>query len=239
MNKSLLSILFLIILSQSVVLAQSLVKAHSDTSESIIPKQLLLPYFTGSSFLENYNSIDVGLMKSLKNGHAIGAEIGYIFSIGADHFFESNPRYKQVNGFKAYFYYRFLLNLRDNYPYNSQTFFDIEPQFYWASFNSERIVGYICNDEFGDCGYYRFFDAKVQRIVPGINFKLGKIYNYDPFYITVFCGVGIRNVRDFSEAMRNPEPDKVFDGRGEMSNLQLGTILNLRLGIQLAYKLWK
>lgn len=239
MNKKLLVALFLVICSQTVCLAQSSRNRAQDTNQNVLSKHLLLPYLSGSSLIEYYNSIDLGLMKMLKNDQAIGAEIGYIFSIGADQFFETDFLYKQVSGLKAYFYYRFLLQIGENYPFNSQTFFDIEPQFYWATFNSERIAGYICNDEFGDCSYYRFFDAKVQRIVPGINLKLGKIYNYDPFYMTVFCGAGIRNVTDFSKVMRNPKPDKVFDRSGEMSNLQVGTVLNLRLGVQLAYKIWK
>lgn len=203
-------------------------------------KPILLTYISLSSSFETYNSLDIGLMKDIGSNSAIGTELGYIYNLeGINQRIEENW-YNDVYGLKAYFYYRLFLDIDDNYPANSKTFIDIEPQFYWASFNAERIGGYSCNDEFGDCEYYRFYDSRVDRIVPGLNVKFGKMYNYEPFYITLFAGLGYRYIHEFSEMNdNNVMPDKIFNRRGEMSDLQTGGSLKLRLGLQLAYNIWR
>jgi hypothetical protein len=236
MNKF-ISIVLIVSLSTSISLAQNNpLKEDSIKSESA---SLLLSYLSLSSSFESYNSIDIGLMKTVGSKSAIGGELGYIYNIEGLKHQNEQSWHTEVYGIKAYFYYRFFLNLDDNYPYNSLTFFDIEPQFYWASFNSERIVGFSCNDQFGDCEYYRFYDSRVDRIVPGLNLKLGKIYDYDPFYITLFVGLGYRYVQEYSEIDKSlAKPDKFFTRRGEMSDLQTGGMIRLRLGFQLAYNLW-
>jgi len=213
--------------------------AENDSSEAQYTP-LLLSYISLSSSFETYNSIDFGLMNSFVKNRAIGGEAGYIYNLeGLNQQIEENW-YSDIYGIKAYFYYRFYFNNENNYPSNSQAFFDIEPQFYWVSFKAERIGGYSCNDQFGDCEYYRFYDSRVDRIVPGLNIKMGKIYNYDPFYITIFAGIGYRHVIEYSEMNDHSVlPDKIFNKRGEMSDLQTGGQLKLRLGFQLAYNLWK
>jgi hypothetical protein len=52
-------------------------------------------------------------------------------------------------------------------------------------------------------------------------------------------GVGIRHIIEFSDLMNDPAPDKIFNKRGQISTLQTGTLLNLRIGFQVAYKFWK
>lgn len=200
--------------------------------------QILLSNISLSSSFETYNSIDFGLMKSVGKKNAVGGEIGYIYNLeGFNQSIQENW-YSNIYGVKTYFYYRFYLNFKNDYPTNSKTFFDVEPQFYWVSFKAERIAGYSCNDEFGDCEYYRFYDSRVDRIVPGINIKIGKTYNFDPFYITIFAGTGYRYVMEFSEMNDNKiSPDKIFNTRGEVSELQTGGQLKLRLGFQLGYNL--
>jgi hypothetical protein len=192
-----------------------------------------------TSAFENYSSFDMGFSKTIQNGNAIGMELGYIYDIDALNAGIPDSWYQKTYGAKAYFYYRIFLNENDPYPRNSKTFIDFEPQLYWASFVSERIAGYSCNEQWGDCEYYRFFDSRVARIVPGLNLKLGKIYEYDPFHFILFMGVGMRHIVEFSEMMNDPVPDKIFDKTGQISDLQTGTLLNLRIGFQVAYKFWK
>jgi hypothetical protein len=179
-------------------------------------------------------------MNSLGARSAIGGELGYIYNLqGLNQRIEQNW-YTEIYGIKAYFYYRYFFQIDENYPYNSKTFIDIEPQFYWASFNAERIAGYGCNDQFGDCEYYQFYDSRVDRIVPGLNVKLGKMYDYDPFYITLFVGLGYRYIHEYSEMNKKSVlPEKIFDRRGDISDLQTGGVIKLRLGLQLAYNLWE
>jgi len=211
---------------------------NNESNESQI-SPILLSYISLTSSFEIYNSIDFGLMQSVGKTNAIGGEIGYIYNLeGFNQSIQENW-YSDIYGVKTYFYYRFYLNFKNDYPNNSKTFFDVEPQFYWVSFKAERIAGYSCNDEFGDCEYYRFYDSRVDRIVPGLNIKIGKIYNYDPFYITIFAGLGYRHVIEYSEMNNNSVlPDKIFNTRGEISDLQTGGQVKLRLGVQLAYNLW-
>ncbi|MGJ3236771.1 hypothetical protein [Marivirga sp.] len=236
MNK-LIFIILVASISNSNCLAQN--KPLEEDSSKSEPASLLLSYLSLSSSFENYNSIDIGLMKTVGNKSAIGGELGYIYNIEGLKLQNEQSWYSEIYGIKAYFYYRFFLNLKNNYPYNSLTFFDIEPQFYWTSFNSERIAGYSCNEQFGDCEYYRFYDSRVDRIVPGLNLKLGKIYDYDPFYITIFAGIGYRYVQEYSEIDKVlAKPDKFFNTRGQVSDLQTGGMIKLRLGFQLAYNLW-
>lgn len=165
-------------------------------------------------------------------------DLGYIYDISAFNTEIPDSWYQNTYGVKAYFYYRIFINESDPYPLNSKIFIDIEPQIFWASFESERIAGYSCNEDWGDCEYYRFFDSRVDRLIPGLNFKLGKIYKYDPLQFTLFMGFGIRHVIEFSDLMNDPAPDKIFNKRGEMSNLGTGTLLNLRLGFQVGYNFW-
>ncbi|WP_375580872.1 hypothetical protein ABWH96_07615 [Marivirga tractuosa] len=235
MNKLLAIIIFVCISSVGLAQNNSISKDSSDTQY----KPLLLSYISLSSNFESYNSFDIGLMNTLGTRSAIGGEIGYIYNLQGLNPSIEPDWYTEVYGVKAYFYYRYFLDIEENYPYNSKTFIDIEPQFYWASFNAERIAGYSCNDEFGDCEYYRFYDSRVDRIVPALNIKMGKIYDYDPFYITIFVGLGYRYIHEFSE-MDNADvvPDKIFNSRGEISDLQTGGVVKLRLGLQLAYNLW-
>jgi len=238
MNKSIVAIL-LVCLSFIGYAQQTPIE--KDSSEAhYTPLLLTYIYISLSSYFETYNSIDFGLMNSLVKNRAIGGEAGYIYNLeGFNQQIEENW-YSDIYGIKAYFYYRFYFNNENNYPSNSQAFFDIEPQFYWVSFKAERIGGYSCNDQFGDCEYYRFYDSRVDRIVPGLNIKMGKIYNYDPFYITIFAGIGYRHVIEYSEMNEQSVlPDKIFNKRGEMSDLQTGGQLKLRLGFQLAYNFWK
>ncbi len=240
MHRQMSKFLSLIILTciTSIGLAQNNAFENGDEKTEFEP--IFLTYISLSSSFETYNSLDIGLMKDIGPKSAIGAEFGYIYNLeGLTQRIEENW-YKDVYGVKAYFYYRFFLNIDNNYPANSKTFIDIEPQFYWTSFNAERIGGYSCNDEFGDCEYYKFFDSGVDRIVPGLNIKMGKIYDYDPFYITLFAGLGYRHIYEFSEMYNNNVlPDKTFNKGGEISELQTGGILKLRLGLQLAYNIWR
>ncbi|WKV10792.1 hypothetical protein [Marivirga harenae] len=234
MNKFLIVIL-LLGFSSSICFAQN---DSIDADSRPKNTSLTLSYLSLSSSFENYNSIDIGLMKTLSENRAIGGEIGYIYNIEGLKQQNEQSWYTDVYGIKAYFYYRFFLDLKESYPQNSLTFLDIEPQFYWTSFKSERIAGYSCNDQFGDCEYYRFYDSRVDRIVPGLNLKLGKIYNYDPFYFTLFVGVGYRYVLEYSEINKSlAKPDKFFTKNGQMSDLQTGGMIRLRLGLQLAYRL--
>jgi hypothetical protein len=237
MNKFFLLLIILASFSNSTGLAQAY--SISEDSSASGQKPLLLSYISLSSSFESYNSIDIGLMKTAGKSSAIGAELGYIYNIEGLNQGNDPGWYTDIYGVKAYFYYRFFLKLYDEYPVNSSTFFDIEPQFYWASFNSERIAGYSCNEQFGDCEYYRFYDSRVDRIVPGLNLKLGKMYDYDPFYITLFIGVGYRYIQEYSEIDDSlAKPDKFFNTRGQISSLQTGGSTRLRLGFQLAYNLW-
>ncbi|RUA34718.1 MAG: hypothetical protein DSY77_04255 [Bacteroidetes bacterium] len=207
-------------------------------SLEISTNQKIIPYVSLTSAFEKYGSFDIGFSKPTKNGNAIGLELGYIYDISAFNTEIPDSWYRNTYGAKAYFYYRFIIQENDPYPFNSKIFVDVEPQIFWASFESERIAGYSCNEEWGDCEYYRFFNSRVERFIPGMNIKLGKIYDYDPFQFTLFMGVGIRQVIEISDLMNDPSPDKIFNKRGQISQLQTGTISNLRLGFQVAYNFW-
>ncbi|SMG40637.1 hypothetical protein SAMN05661096_02784 [Marivirga sericea] len=236
MNKALL------IISMGCISFVCFAQENHSTKDSIVNdyKPLLLSYISLSSNFESYNSFDLGLMSSLGARTAIGGELGYIYNLqGLNQRIEDNW-YTDVYGIKAYFYYRYFFQIDENYPYHSKTFIDIEPQFYWTSFKAERIAGYACNDQFGDCEYYRFYDSRVNRIVPGLNIKFGKVYDYDPFYITLFLGLGYRYIQEYSEMNeKSVLPEKIFDRKGDLSDLQTGGVIKLRLGLQLAYNLWK
>ena len=197
----------------------------------------LMPYISITSAFENYSSFDIGFSKSTKYGNAIGMELGYIYEIDVLNTTIVESWYQNTYGAKVYLYYRIFLQENDPYPFNSKTFIDIEPQFYWASFESERIAGYSCNEEWGNCEYYRFFDSRLERIIPGLNFKLGKMYKYDALTFILFGGIGVRHIIDFSDMMNDPTPDKIFNKNGQTSNIQTGTFLNLRIGFQVAYNL--
>jgi len=201
---------------------------------------LLLSYVSLGSHFENYNSFDIGLMKTTTSKSAIGAELGYIYNVQGLNQSIEKSWYSEVYGVKAYFYYRYFLPLTENYPSHSKTFLDLEPQFFWASFKAERIAGYSCNDAFSDCQYYQFYNSRVNRFMPGINFKIGKMYNYDPLFVTLFVGLGYRYIHESSEAdNKSVMPAKMFNRRGEISDLQTGSVARLRLGLQLAYNLWR
>lgn len=225
-------IFFAFITHNSIAQHQELDSLETSTIKNITP------YISLTSIFEKYGSFDVGFSKPIQNGNAIGMDLGYIYDIGAFNTAIPDSWYQKTYGVKTYFYYRIIIAENDPYPFNSKTFIDFEPQIFWASFESERIAGYSCNEEWGDCEYYRFFDSRVERIIPGINFKLGKIYEYDPFHFILFMGVGIRHVFEFSELMNDPAPDKTFNKRGQISKLQTGTLLNLRIGFQVAYNFW-
>lgn len=215
--------------------------AQMDVLDSLelSPIEKVMPYISISSVFEKYGSVDIGISKPTGNGNAFGMELGYIYDIDVLNSSIEDSWYQNTYGAKAYFYYRFIIKEKNPYPFNSITFLDIEPQFFWASFENERIAGYSCNEEWGECEYYRFFDSRVERIIPGLNFKLGKIYNYDAFTFILFGGIGIRHIVDFSEMMKDPIPDKLFNRRGQIINAPTGTSLNLRIGFQVAYNIWK
>lgn len=195
-------------------------------------------YLSTTSPFEKYNSVDVGYMRVLDKGNAVGVELGYIFNIEGLNSTVDKRQFQNIHGAKAYFYYRFLLDNSSTYPYNSTTFVDLEPQLFWTSFQSERIAGYSCDDQFGDCEYYRFFDSRVQKIVPGFNLKFGKIYNYDLFYFSLFAGGGIQYAIEFSEIDSNlAKPDKLFNRDDSDSQTRTGAQLNYRIGFQVGYKL--
>ncbi len=201
-------------------------------------KPSIIIQVSGTSFFENYNSIDVGVLKDINSKSAIGLEIGYIFNFFS---FNQDERkadwFNNVNGFKVYFQYRLYLNNISEYITNSRTFFEFEPGLFIMNYDSERIIGYQCNDEFGDCLYYRYFNSNVNRFVPRFNMKIGKIYDFDPINITIFGGVGFSHVIDKSNIPTDPEPDKYFYKSGEMNNdLSAGTSLNLRVGVQIGFR---
>lgn len=193
---------------------------------------------SGTSFLENYNSFDVGIVKDINAKSAIGFEAGYIFNFFALNQDErKSDWFKNVSGFKAYVQYRLYLNNVREYISNSRTFFEFEPGIFIMNYDSERIIGYQCNDEFGDCLYYRYFNSEVNRLVPRLNMKIGKVYVFDPMTVTIFGGVGISHVIDKSDIPTNPEPDKYFYKSGEVNDdLSAGTSVNLRVGVQIGYK---
>jgi hypothetical protein len=141
-----------------------------------------------------------------------------------------------VDGLKAFFQYRFYIGGDNQYPAYSSTFFEIEPAFYYINFNSERIAGYECSDEFGDCEYYRYFDNEINRFLPAIYLKVGKVYDFDPLLITLSGGIGVRHIFDVSDMPKNPEPDKFFFTNGDMSNVASGTQFNIRIGVLIGYK---
>ncbi|HET8858441.1 hypothetical protein [Marivirga sp.] len=226
----------LVIFSTTMGFTQNM-EINEDSIENQYNPLLLLSLSMSSPF-ETYNSFDVGLMKSLNSNSALGLELGYIYNLqGFNNEIEESWQ-TNANGLKAYLYFRLFLNNDDNYPPNSTTFIDFEPQFYWMSFDSERIGGFGCNSQFGECEYFRFYDSRVERIIPGINLKIGQTYDYDPLHVTIFAGIGYRYVYEFSE-MDNGlvEPDKIFNTRGEESDLQIGAMSRLRLGFQLAYNI--
>ncbi|WKK87545.2 hypothetical protein QYS48_13040 [Marivirga arenosa] len=197
---------------------------------------LFLTYLSLSSAFENYNSLDFGMMQTFNKENAYGVELGYIYDVQGFNQLNTNNQYSEVYGAKLYFYYRFILENEINYPQNSFTFLDIESQFYWASFKSDRVAGYSCNDEFGDCEYYRFFDSRIERIIPGINFKIGKLYSFDPFYIKIFGGLGFNYIKDYTGLA--DIPDKMFTSDGQQMGDQNGLRYNFRLGVQVAYNIW-
>ncbi|MGM0580782.1 MAG: hypothetical protein ACQETL_08880 [Bacteroidota bacterium] len=233
MNRSFTIILFL-----GFIFHNSFAQTEQLDSLELSSKEIIMPYISITSAFENYGSFDVGFSKPTDNGNAIGVELGYIYDIDVLNSSIEDTWYQNVYGVKSYFYYRFFIKENDPYPLNSKTFFDIEPQIFWASFKSERIAGYSCNEEWGDCEYYRFFDSRVERIIPGLNLKLGKIYHYDAFNFILFGGIGIRHVIEFSDLMKDPAPDEIFNKRGQISKIQNGTLLNFRLGFQVAYNFW-
>jgi hypothetical protein len=233
MSNKLRAIIFIFWMLPSLVSAQS-----SNTSEEeFIPSYLL--QVSGTSFFENYNSFDIGILKDISPNRAIGIELGYIFDYyGFNNSNTIEPEwFNDVKGFKAYFQYRIYFNKQNEYLNNSRTFFDIEPSFYMMSYSSERIVGYQCNDEFGDCLYYRYFDSDINRLVPRLNLKIGKIYDFEFIRITIFGGMGINHIFENSDMPENPEPDKFFFKNGDMNDaLSSGTNLNFRVGVQIGYR---
>ncbi len=234
MNKVFTLILFLAFIFQ-----HSFAQTEERDSVDQVINRRILPYISVTSAFENYSSFDIGFARNTRNGNAIGIDLGYIYDIDVLNTAIPDSWYQKTYGAKVYFYYRLIIKENDPYPFNSKTFIDIEPQIFWASFESERIAGYSCNEEWGDCEYYRFFDSRVERIIPGLNFKFGKIYQYDPFHFILFMGFGARQTIEFSDIMNDPAPDNIFNKSGDRSNLQTGTRLNLRLGFQVAYNFWK
>ncbi|MBK6264717.1 hypothetical protein JKA74_06685 [Marivirga sp. S37H4] len=188
------------------------------------------------SHLENYNSADIGLIKNISNNRAIGVELGYIYDIYGSDVNVDKDWFKDGSGVKAYFQYRIYSGAENNYPSNSRNFFEIEPAFFFVRYNSQRIAGYSCNDEQGDCLYYRYFDSQVKRFVPGLNFKVGKMYDFNPFYVTIFGGLGMRYVFDQTDIPKEPEPDRFFFKNGQKSEIVSGAQLNLRVGIHVGYR---
>lgn len=208
-----------------------------DHKETFSPTLLL--QISGTSFFENYNSVDVSVIKDISPNRAIGLELGYIF----DYYGFNNSNtieadwFKNVNGFKAYFQYRIYFNKELEYLNNSRTFLDLEPGFFWMNYDSERIVGYQCNDEFGDCLYYRYFNSEINQFAPRFNVKIGKIYDFESLSITVFGGLGLHHIFEKSDMPTNPKPDKYFFKNGEMNDkLSSGTNLNFRVGVQVGYR---
>lgn len=215
-------------------------EAQTEHSESLTDTLELhsFAYLSVTSPFEKYNSVDFGYMKVLNTRNAVGVGLGYIYDIEGFNTTIDESRYQNVNGVKFYAYYRFLFDNESAYPFNSTTFIDLEPQIFWVAFDSERVAGYSCNDMFGGCEYYRLLDSRVQRVVPGFNFKLGKIYNYDPFYFTLFVGGGMGHVFDFSDTSPDlPTPQKLYIKGESDSEVEAGTMLRFRLGFQLGYKL--
>ncbi len=188
------------------------------------------------SYFENYNSADIGLIKHISSNSAIGFELGYIFDMYGSNSNIDENWFKDGSGFKAYFQYRFYLDNEFNYPSNSRTFFEIEPTVFYVKYNSERVAGYSCNDDFGGCLYYRYFDTSVERFVPGLNFKVGKMYDFDPVVITLFVGAGARYIFDQPDIPTEPEPDKFFFKKGGRSEIGSGRQVNVRVGLQIGYR---
>ncbi len=210
-------------------------KATEDTFSSNLMLQV-----SGTSFFENYNSVDFGLIKEISPNRAIGIELGYIFDLYGFNTYnleEEADWFQNVNGIKVYLQYRFYLKRENEYLNNSRTFFDLEPGFFMMSYDSERIVGYQCNEEFGDCLYYRYFNSEINRFVPKLNLKIGKIYDFDHLSITLFGSVGVHHIFEKSDMPASPEPDKYFFKNGEMNDdLSSGTNVNFRVGVQVGYR---
>ncbi|GAA5023053.1 hypothetical protein GCM10011506_05630 [Marivirga lumbricoides] len=77
-----------------------------------------LAQFSISSFFERYNSVDVGMLKSINN-RGLGFHLGYIYDINS--FYEENESnwFKNVNGLKLFLQYRFYIEEGSQYPSNS------------------------------------------------------------------------------------------------------------------------
>lgn len=209
--------------------------AFSQNENDTIPGKDYVVQFSVSSFFERYNSVDAGFVKNI-NTSAIGLQLGYIYSVSGFYEESEDNWFKEVNGVKAFFQYRLYVGGENQYPAYSRTFFEIEPSFYYLNYNSERIVGYECSDAFGDCEYYRFFDNEINRFLPAVYLKMGKVYDFDPLVITLSGGIGVRHIFDVSDIPETPEPDKFFFTNGEVSNVASGTQFNIRLSVLIGYK---
>jgi len=129
---------FTLIIFFSFILYSSLAQTEQQDSLELSSRGKIMPYISITSPFENYSSFDIGILKPTVNGNAFGLELGYIYEIEVLNSTIEDSWYENIYGAKAYFYFRLFLDEIDPYPLNSKTFIDFEPQFYWASFESEN-----------------------------------------------------------------------------------------------------
>lgn len=140
---------FTLFLLLGLIFQNSYAQTEVESTLDLSSKKNLMPYISITSPFEKYSSFDLGVSKPTKNGNAIGMELGYIYDIDVLNTEIDDSWYQNTYGAKAYFYYRIIIKENNPYPFNSKTFIDIEPQFFWANLKSEKIAGYSCNEEWG------------------------------------------------------------------------------------------
>jgi len=193
-----------------------------------------------TSPLENYNSVQIGYTSHPSENRLWQARLGYIY--GLDNLFSigrivnRDEEVTNTRGLQLFYEYRFFLNL-PNFPSNSRTYVGFEPYLYYAQFNSEVIAGYSCQDDFGNCVYYRLFGVKNQRLVTGAYFKLGKVFYLDDLMISVFGGIGFRHTSNFNDIPGSPEPDRFYNREGDQREIPDGLTPNAKIGFEVGYRI--
>ncbi|GAB3334964.1 hypothetical protein GCM10027429_16870 [Marivirga atlantica] len=193
-----------------------------------------------TSPLENYNSVQFGYSYHPTKNRLWQARLGYIY--GLDNLFSigrivnRDEEVTNTRGLQLFYEYRLFLNL-PNFPSNSRTYVGFEPYLYYAQFNSEVIAGYSCQDDFGNCVYYRLFGVKNQRLVTGAYFKLGKVFYLDDLMISVFGGIGFRHTSNFNDIPGSPEPDRFYNREGDQREIPDGLTPNAKIGFEVGYRI--
>lgn len=190
-----------------------------------------------SGLIESYANISAGYQFPVSDRTALGFTAGYLYAIQPYAEEAEGSFYKNERGVKLSAAYRVYLQSKNPFPFSSRFYIEPNVIYNYIDFGSERIAAYACNDDFGDCEYYRLYDVQIQRQVLGAFFNMGKQFSYDPFFFELFMGLGAYLTYEDSPIPNQPEPDRYYyrnRGRAETLN-EFRTML--RIGLTFSYKI--